>query len=310
MGELQPRDPGHRPVAARADPRILRLRGRRIPEHRGQRGEIEQLAVRQRVQLVEGGGHLSLGQRRRVGVVVPHDQLPVGVVAAQQLIELQPQLPAVGAQRGRDLVADQLPHAQPGDGARQPRQQPPEGQRVIGGFAQQPPGWGRREPLLHRHVVQQVRLADAVQFGQPGPMPQHLAHGEGVFAVDTELGPVVRDRRVVVDQPPVDQSVDDRGGHALGRREDHGAGVGRPWDLAAAVRPARPHIDDGLTVQIYGQCPTAEAAPGEQGGEAAHRAGEVGIRRTAYAAGQVQVALCKASLPHDFESTCRVRKQN
>ncbi len=108
----------------------------------------------------------------------------------------------------------------------------------------------RREPLLHPAVVHQIGLADPVQVRQPGAMPHHLADGDLRLAVGAELRPVFVHRRFIVDQRAVDEPVNDRRGQALGRGEDHRAGVGGPVRRAAAVGPTGPDIDNGLTVQV------------------------------------------------------------
>ena len=110
-------------------------------------------------------------------------------------------------------------------------------------------------------------------------MPHHLADGDLRLAVGAELRPVLGDGRVVVDQGSVDEPVDDRRGHALGRGEHHGARVGGPVRGAAAVGPARPDIDNGLAIQVDRQCAAAVPGSGEHLGERAHRAGEMRVGR-------------------------------
>src|ERR1700694_652188 len=48
---------------------------------------------------------------------------------------------------------------------------------------------------------------------------------------------------------------------------------------AAAIRPPGPDVHDGLTIQVDRQRAAAEPASGKQLGEAADRAGEVGVSR-------------------------------
>ncbi len=122
-------------------------------------------------------------------------------------------------------------------------------------------------------------MLGAVEVGQPGAVPHHVANGDLRLAVGAELRPVLGDGRVVVDQRSVDEPVDDRGGHALGRGEHHGARVGGPVRGAATVGPARPDIDDGLTVQEDRQRTAAVPGTGKHLGEHPHRAGEMRVGR-------------------------------
>ena len=169
----------------------------------------------------------------------------------------------VGVQWFGQLLADEVAHALAGDGAGKPRHQPAVGQRVIRRLAvQHAVHRRRREPRLHRLVIQQFGLAHAVELRQPGAVPHHLADGDVGLAVGAELRPVLGDGGVVVDQATVGQPVDDRRGHALGRRAHHRAGVGGPVLGAASVRVAGPDVDDGFAVQVDGQRAAAEPASG------------------------------------------------
>ena len=114
-------------------------------------------------------------------------------------------------------------------------------------------------------------------------MPHHLANGELRFPVGRELGPILGDRSLVVDQSPIDESVDDGSRHTFGRREDHGRTVCRPRHLAGPVRPAGPYVDDGLTVEIDRQRSAAEPATWKHVRESTNDAGEVWVRRTEHA---------------------------
>ena len=126
------------------------------------------------------------------------------------------------------------------------------------------------QPLLHQVVVQQVVLGDPLQVGQAGSVPQHVAHRDVVLAVGAELGPVGRDRGVVVEKAAVDQSMDHGGRDTLGGREHHRAGIGRPRLLRGPIGEPRPDVDDGFAVDIDHEGTPAEAATGKQPGEDAH----------------------------------------
>lgn len=127
----------------------------------------------------------------------------------------------VGVQWLGELLAEQDAHILAGHGPGQAGHQPTEGKRVIGRFAEQPSRSRRRQPLLHHDVIQQVFLAGTAQSRQARRVPHHLADGGLLLAVGRELRPVLRDRRLVIDQPPIGEPVDHGGGHALGGREHH-----------------------------------------------------------------------------------------
>ena len=216
----------------------------------------------------------------------------------------------VGVQRRGDLFADELTHPLAGDRPRQPGEQPSVRQGVVGRLAAQPRRRRGRHPLLHPDVVHQVGLAQAVEVGQARAVPHHLADGDLGLAVGAELGPVLGDRRVVVDQSAVGEAVDDRRCHALGGGEHHRPGVGLPRHPAAAVRPPGPDVHHGLTVQVDGQCTTTEAPVREHGREAAHCAGEVRIRCAVYAIRERGAALPSRCLVHNQHTlpTCRGKR--
>ncbi len=86
-----------------------------ISENPCQRGEVEQLAVGQGIQLVQRCADLSGGRRIRQRVVIPHDQLARGLGVAHEFVELQLELASVGAEFddvGVDLKADPAHHLQ------------------------------------------------------------------------------------------------------------------------------------------------------------------------------------------------------
>src|ERR1700759_1016955 len=71
---------------------------------------------------------------------------------------------AVGIERPRDFLADQLPHAFAGDRPGQTGQQPSVGQRVICLHATQVIDGRRGQALLHEEVIHQFRFGDAPQM--------------------------------------------------------------------------------------------------------------------------------------------------
>ena len=79
---------------------------------------------------------------------------------------------------------------------------------------------------------------------QAGPVGEHVAHGDALFAVLRELGPVLRDGIVVVEEPAVGEHVQRRRHHALRRRKGHRESVGAPGPplLVAAARPEIHHL--------------------------------------------------------------------
>ena len=89
------------------------------------------------------------------------------------------QMQPVGVERLGELFADQVAHPLAGDRPGQSRHQPAVRQRVVGRLAVEHPVHGRgRQPLLHHDVVHQVGLGGAVELGQPGAVPHHLADGD------------------------------------------------------------------------------------------------------------------------------------
>ena len=196
------------------------------------------------------------------------------------------QVQPVGAQRLGHFGAHEFPHTGSGDGPGQSGEQPAEGERVVGGFAVQPTHRGRGEALLHTQMVEQVGLSHAVQLGQPGSVPQNIADGDRGLAVGAERPPVLGHRGVVIDQPPIDQTVDDCRRDPLGGREDHRSGVGRPVLRTAAVTEPGPHVDDRLAVEVDRQGSTTEPPPREHLRERAHCQHEVLVGGALHPSGQ------------------------
>ena len=118
----QPRHLRQQPVAPRADRGLQRLRGGRVAGGPGDLAEVEQLGGGQRGQL--GERLLRRPGAPVAGQVVPGDQLPLRLHAGEQLVQLQGQQPAVGAELddvALDLVRDPAHHLQPlGDAHRVP----------------------------------------------------------------------------------------------------------------------------------------------------------------------------------------------
>ena len=157
--------------------------------------------------------------------------------------------------------------------------QPAVGERVVavggpGGVAR----LGRRD--ARGHVVPVEHLAtvldhvlDAVEAGL---VAHHLADRGPLLAALGELGPVRRDRCVVVDQPPVHVHVQQRGGHALRGGEGDAERVlfpGRSHEVAGSAPDVHdllaPVVDAGRRaagLSLLGQdAPQAERDVGEGG---------------------------------------------
>ena len=87
-------------------------------------GEVEQLGRRQRVEVGEHRRRRVRGRRPPARQVVADDQLAVLLDAGDQLVELQDEQPAVGAELddvALDLVGDPAHHLQPLGDARRRR---------------------------------------------------------------------------------------------------------------------------------------------------------------------------------------------
>lgn len=198
------------------------------------------------------------------------------------------QVQAVGVQRLGKFLAEQQAHVLSGDGPGQARHQPTERQRVVGGFAQQPPGHRRRQPLFHHDVIQQVLLRRATQSGQAGLVSHHVTNRQGCLAVGAKRRPILGNGSFVVDQPPVGQPVDDRGRHALGRREHHRRGIRRPRHPSGPISPPLPHVDDRLPVEIHRQRSATEPAPRKHAGKGSNDARKAWVRRTKHPPARVR----------------------
>ena len=132
------------------------------------------------------------------------------------------QMQAVGVQRLGHLDAEQLPHARcrspHGPARTAASRRSARGRRACPQAG--PPGPRRSAPPCAGGPA--VR-ACAHRCSWDSPARCRITSRTVIcgLAVGAELGPVLGDRRVVVDQTAVDQPVDDRRGHPLGRREHH-----------------------------------------------------------------------------------------
>jgi hypothetical protein len=75
--------------------------------------------------------------------------------------------------------------------------------------------------------------------------------GDVALVVGVERGPPRRERFVVAEQAPVDQSVDHRRGDPLGGREAHRGGVTLPGALPVGVGVPDPDVDDGFATPVH-----------------------------------------------------------
>ncbi len=111
--------------------------------------------------------------------------------------------------------------------------------------------------LEHFHdVVPVVELVDgdrAAKAGQSRLVQQNLPGGHGVLAMTAEVGPVVDDRRVEVEQAAIDKKQDGDHQNHLRRGEHSHDGVGLPGLFLVVVAGPTPQVDDGLAVQRHSQ---------------------------------------------------------
>ena len=160
--------------------------------------------------------------------------------------------PAERAVRRVD-VADQLLHVEP------------DRHRVVA--VSRPRRPRRLLPREHtRDVVEVAQVLDVqrlVEPNQPRLVAEELAHGDRALAVLGELGPVLGDRRVVVEPAA---RVRDRERHrreALGGRDDDDHRVLVPRRVAVGCAAATPQVDDLLAAPIRGDGGADLAALGE-----------------------------------------------
>ena len=79
-----------------------------------------------------------------------------------------------------------------------------------------------------------------------------MAHLDVLFAVVGEFGPVLRHRRVCIDQTAVDGDQCGEGGECLGAGEEVDDRVLAPRDSPRAVGVTAPDVDDELAVDVKG----------------------------------------------------------
>lgn len=79
-------------------------------------------------------------------------------------------------------------------------------------------------------------------------MRQQLPDLNSVLARCCELGPVLRDWGIEIQQPAVDEHERGQCGHGLTAGPDIGDGVARPRSSVLEVDPTAPHVDDGFAV--------------------------------------------------------------
>ena len=95
------------------------------------------------------------------------------------------------------------------------------------------------------------REVGVVDRGEPGAVRQHPCHRDRALALLRELGPVLRDGRVRVEEPSFDQLVRCDRGDALRAREHDDDGVAFPRPRVVAVCETSPHVDDRLAVAVH-----------------------------------------------------------
>ena len=217
---------------------------RRTPPENWQRGELRRDKVEHRVGSTCSAAPMIWAALRGRIRRRPAQVQPVGVRAVR---------------RAPSRISSRIP--MPVTDAGQARHQPAVRQRVVRRLADSSrlAGAAASRSSISRWSIRSVLLAP-LSWDRPARCRMSVADGDRRLAVGAELRPVLGDGRVVVDQAAVGQPVDDGRGHALGRREHHGAGVGRPARRAATVGPAGPDVDDGLAVQVDRQRAAAEPA--------------------------------------------------
>jgi hypothetical protein len=116
-------------------------------------------------------------------------------------------------------------------------------------LARAPPGLLLGQGRRHRvPVVERVARERLAHRRETRAMREQMPHRELPLPRRSELGPVPRHRSIQVQQTGVDQTQCTDGGHSLGGRVDVHQGVARPGPRPRGVRPARPEVDDRLSL--------------------------------------------------------------
>ena len=103
-------------------------------------------------------------------------------------------------------------------------------------------------------IAKRGEVERGVDGAQSGLVREHLAHGDALLALGGELGPVLGQRGVVVEQPPgVRKRHGDRR-HPLGRREHVDEGVLLPRERGCGVAHASPEVDHEFTGNDHRAC--------------------------------------------------------
>ena len=114
-----------------------------------------------------------------------------------------------------------------------------------------PRRFGRESGAHEVPIEHLVGVTDHVaQLMEAGGVIEELAHRDAFLARGRELGPVVGDGRVVIDQSPVDEAVHRGGDDPLGGREAHGHRVGFPRSARGVAGPG-PGIYDQFAPVVH-----------------------------------------------------------
>jgi hypothetical protein len=121
-------------------------------------------------------------------------------------------------------------------------------------------------------------------------VPEELANGDGMLAVLRELGPVPRDRRVVVEPPACVGNGERHRREPLGRRKDDDHRVLVPRVVAFRRAATAPQVDDLLAAPIGSDGRTYFAALAEVARELRPHFFEAGRNSTAHLDGGSEAA--------------------
>lgn len=157
----------------------------------------------------------------------------------------------IGAQRLGDLLPKYRADRPAGDSMHHFTDEISLRQGVItGGTARLPQRRLRGEKRRHLlPVVKVFVLNRRFPCGKPGRVAHHLADLDLALAVLRELGPVLCDGRIEVEQSAIGQHERGQRRHRLGRRKDVDQGIARPALSARRVGVTAPQIDDRLAAQ-------------------------------------------------------------